>query len=384
MNVQFSWLRLSGSVVQFLLSILPFLVMPIAPLWILAILIEGVGPWAALLCAGLIVFGDWKSRMGRISLAFAFAGFVLYVLPSVQAHRLAERLPERCMAAFGQTHTKFASFPRPYSIGRLFRGWPRSPVTVIERVYWKKDDESRHLDLYRPSNTSASLPLVIVIHGGSWGGGNKEELKSFNRLLASSGYAVAAVNYRLAPRWPFPAAEADIFHALDYLKAHAELLGVDPTRVVLLGRSAGGQIALSAAYGVKNSAIRGVISLYGPTDLVLAYQKPSWVLDSKKALENYLGGNPNQRSAAYAAASPLKHVGSQTPPTLLIHGEKDPVVWPVHSRLLSHRLEEAQRPHLYLALPNGTHGCEAIASGPSGQLSVYAIRCFLDAILHLP
>jgi hypothetical protein len=78
----------------------------------------------------------------------------------------------------------------------------------------------------------------------------------------------------------------DVGHALDFLKANAVRFDIDATRIVLLGRSAGGQIALSAAYGLRNPAIRGVVSFYGPTDLVWGYQHPSrrWVLNSTRAL----------------------------------------------------------------------------------------------------
>ena len=124
--------------------------------------------------------------------------------------------------------------------------------------------------------------------------------------------------------------------------------------------------------------------MYGPSDLVLGYEHPSrrWVLDSKRVLEDYVGGSPSQKPAEYAAASPVNFVNTATPPTLLVHGQLDPIVWPEQSEHLAARLREADRPHLYLSIPWGTHGCDANIHGPSGQLSLYAIDCFLANVLR--
>jgi dipeptidyl aminopeptidase/acylaminoacyl peptidase len=94
-----------------------------------------------------------------------------------------------------------------------------------------------------------------------------------------------------------------------------------------------------------------------------------------------IGGSPSEKPEAYAAASPINFVNATTPPTLLIHGGNDAIVWPQHSQLLAGRLRAADRPHLYLHLPWATHGCDANLSGPSGQLSLYAIERFLAAVL---
>ncbi len=223
-----------------------------------------------------------------------------------------------------------------------------------------------------------------MIHGGSWNGGSKRELPAINRWLAAQRYTVASINYRHAPKWRFPAPVDDVFAAIEFLRANAQQLRVDATRIVLIGRSAGGQIALTAAYSGRDPAIRGVVSLYAPTDLVLGYDEPSRrsILDSQRVMKDYLGGTAREQPQAYAAASPLNQVNPSTPPTLLIHGELDPIVWPVHSELLSARLKETGRPSLYLSLPWATHGCDANIAGPSGQLSVYAIGRFLESVFE--
>jgi acetyl esterase/lipase len=151
---------------------------------------------------------------------------------------------------------------------------------------------------------------------------------------------------------------------------------------VLLGRSAGGQLALSVAYADPDPAIRGVVSFYAPTDMKYSYEHPSnpWVLDSRAVLEAYLGGNPAQASGTYEAASPIRFVSAGTVPTLLVHGGRDELVFPVQSERLAVRLAQAQRPHYVLRLPWATHGCDVHFNGPCGQISTYAVERFLSAV----
>ncbi|MFN2509223.1 MAG: alpha/beta hydrolase fold domain-containing protein [Chthoniobacterales bacterium] len=347
---------------------------PTAWLWVVAILISEWGHYAAL-AALLLAALSWRTARANALLAIVTAGLCLS--PAIRAAWIARSLPARLTAAFGEQ----SLIPKrgPLKLLDLLHGLRLPEVTVTEVVYAMNGRKPLELDLYQAKNGVAPQPLIIVIHGGGWRSGSKKQLAALPRYLARRSYAVAAINYRHAPGWPFPAAVEDTFRAIDFLKANAVEYRLDPARVAIIGRSAGGQIALSAAYAKREPALRGVVAFYAPTDLVLGYQKPSrrWVFDSKKALENYLRGSPAENPEAYAAASPINFVDEGTPPTLLIHGALDPIVWPLHSELLVARLKAENRPHFYLQLPWATHGCEANLSGPSGQLSLYAIERFL-------
>ncbi len=368
------------AVLLFGCSLLAIFSAPTSWLWIASILI---GEWGHFAAVGLLIFASIGWQVGGITRAasvFAVMAAALCISPALRAAKIAQSLPAQCNAAFGQAAAGLRTQPLAWL--DLFRGVPISQVDVSEHVYAQDGNKSLELDLYRPHHSPGELPpLIVMVHGGSWKGGSKSELPALNRFLAQTRFAVASINYRHAPKNQFPAAVDDVFRAIDFLKANAPKLRVDANRIVLMGRSAGGQIALSAAYAQREPAVRGVISFYAPADLVVGYNKPSrpWVLNSKKVLEDYLGGSPGEKPETYAAASPINFVSSATPPTLLIHGELDPMVWSVHSDLLSSRLRKTQRPHLYLRLPWATHGCEANLSGPSGQLSLYAIDRFLAA-----
>ena len=372
------WVVLPATVLLLLCSLLVFVSAPTEWTWIVAIVAGEWGHYAALasLLLGAVALG--AGRPGLTTALLAGASSILYISPAVRAYVIGGSLSARCSSAFGD----HSAHGKPMELGVLFFGRSVDEVRVATHEYAKPDRKSLKLDLYRRAGASEPQPLVIMIHGGSWNGGSKSQLPAINRRLAAKGYTVASINYRHAPKWRFPAPVDDVFAAIEFLRANAAQFGLDATRVVLIGRSAGGQLALAAAYSGRDAAIRGVVSFYAPTDLVLGYAKPSRrsVLDSQKALEGFLGGGPAENPDGYAAASPLRHVNAATPPTLLIHGELDPIVWPMHSELLAARLNEAGRRHLFLSLPWATHGCDANIDGPTGQLSLYAIERFLAAV----
>jgi acetyl esterase/lipase len=249
-------------------------------------------------------------------------------------------------------------------------------------IYTTRGERAFQLDLYQPWDEHSLAPGVVVVHGGSWHHGDSGQIPALNSYLAARGYVVAAINYRLAPEHRFPAARDDVLAAIAYLKARAGDFGLDPNRLALLGRSAGGQLALLVAYTANDPAIRGVVSFYAPTDLRYGYAHPARVavIDGIPLVESFLGGSPSTIPDIYDAASPITFAKA-APPTLLIHGGRDELVSPIQSERLVARLQAAGRPHCYLRLPWATHGCDINFSGPSGQISTYAVERFLAAVM---
>lgn len=237
------------------------------------------------------------------------------------------------------------------------------------------------LDFYRAIGKTPA-PCVVLLHGGGWNGGSRAEIAHFNHWLARLGYAVAAIDYRLAPQSVWPAQRDDTLAALAFLKSHAAELGLDPTRFVLLGRSAGGNIAEAVAYTANDPALRGVIALYAPADLRFAWQyaREDDVLKSPQLLRQFLGGPPEAAPAAYESASGYLHVAKATPPTLLIHGQLDTLVWHRQSERLAAHLAEHGVPHAFVSLPWATHAVEFNLSGPGGQLTTFSVEWFLAAV----
>lgn len=380
-------LRLSVGMLSAGAAALAIMPAPTYWLWMLAVAVTEWGHVLALLALMPLLPGWRRSWSGRTASVFCVLAAILALTPLLRAVSAARQLPLQLAVAFGEIQpspdTDMPPRPAPLVGIDLVRGVPSPDISACTLVYASVDGQALQLDLYPPPAPHNPAPGVIVIHGGAWHSGNNKQFISLNRYLAARGYVVAAINYRLAPRWPFPAAREDVKAALSYLKTNAHPLGLDPQRLVLLGRSAGGQLALLVAYTTQDPAIRGVVSLYAPIDLRWGYAHPAspWIVDTRGILEGYLGGSPDQAPTAYDAASPLHFAGPGSPPTLLIHGGRDELVFGIGSERLDKRLAEAGVPHLLLRLPWATHSFDFNFSGPGGQISTYAIEHFLMAVM---
>ena len=228
--------------------------------WKLALLAGEYGHWLALVPVLLGALA-WWTRGASAGVAVATAllcalAVGLFLRPCLEAWKLGGALPGQLARQFGPV----ALARPPFSFSALFGAAP-APVPAETSVF--SGDLS--LDFYRAVGQTRA-PCVLLIHGGGWDGGSRTEIVHFTHWLAHQGYAVAALDYRLAPHAVWPAQRDDTVAALAYLKTHSARLGLDPTRFVLLGRSAGGNIAEAVAYTAGDPAIRGVIALYAPAD----------------------------------------------------------------------------------------------------------------------
>jgi acetyl esterase/lipase len=347
-------------------------------LWMVAVGVTEWGHALALICLAAAVPLWSNSWSGRVAVGLCVIAALVALTPVVRAARVARDLPRQLGDAFGDA---VPGRPSPLVYRDLFRGISPPGVQPESLIYGNVQDVELSLDFYR-AQTEGPAPLIVVIHGGSWQSGDNKEFFAMNRYLAGRGFNVAAMNYRLAPRWPFPAASDDVRAAIAFLRGRADSLKIDPNRIVLLGRSAGGQIALTVAYTARDPGIRGVISFYGPTDLYWSWEHPGnpLVIDTRGVLAAYMDGSPSEASFNYDAASPIRFVTSGTPPTLLLHGGRDELVSSSQSARLTQRLAQAGVPHLNVFLPWATHGFDFIFRGPGGQISTYAIEYFLARV----
>lgn len=358
-------------------------------MWQASIILTEWGHWLGLLSILLLL--KWhRSWLHGTAAMLTTVGIILLLTPLAQAYSSAATLTADLHATFGIPRTISTTDapprPQPLVVSDLMFGISAGNVIVDEHVYDVVGGERLTLDLYRPEFGVERRPVVMVIHGGGWTGGTKREFQNLSRYLAARGYVVANIDYRLAPAQVFPAPQEDLLAAIQYVKDLETTHGVDPTRVALLGRSSGGQIAMLGAYTSTDPSIRGVISLYGPAALRWGYHNPAKerVVDSGAALEDYLGGSPNTHGPQYDAAEPARFVTSASPPTLFIHGLRDEHVSPFHAEIVSARLLEEAVPHVVLRLPWATHGCDYVFSGPCGQLTTFAVEQFLGSVLRGP
>lgn len=336
-------------------------------------------------------FGHWFAAVSLILLAVAIATrtsagsvfnilllsacTVLFTRPFVQAQLHQAAWKAHLQAALG------VSIDGPLvSFGSL---WSSSSNKSAPEIfsYEKGNDSDLTFDFYR-TTTNLPAPWVLVIHGGGWDGGNTTQLSELNRHLAERGVAVASINYRLAPAHKWPAQRDDAEKAAAYIKTHAKELNIDPTRWVVLGRSAGGQIAEALAYQKKDASLKGVIAYYSPADLNFAYKytKDDDIIDSRNLLANLLGGTPDKAKPAYDDASPIQFVSPAAPPTLLFHGRPDPLTWVVQSRRLFDAIKSTGGRVAYIELPWATHAFDFSLNGPGGQVATRAVDGFLATV----
>ena len=383
------WTNLAFASLLFLIAILTVLPAPVYAAWLVALAAAEGGHWLALVALLTIVPGWRRSAASRIAVVLGVASVLLFAAPLLQALRVSAELPSDLARIWGESPAFSSSglSPRQQPIEPLdlYAGVPIGESRLRTLAYATDESGERRLDLYLPADSSRAAPLVVLVHGGSWRAGDRTELPAMARYFAARGVAAVVPDYRLAPSHPFPAARDDVLAAVDFVRARAGSLGIDRDRVVFIGRSAGAQLALSAAMArADDPSVRGAVSLYGPLDLRWGYANPGnrRVIDGRGVLREYLGGTPAEVPAVYEAASPVALVSRRTPPVLLLHGGRDNLVSSTHSERFAARMEWAGRPHLLVRLPWATHGCDAILRGPCGQITLFAVERFLASVLR--
>ena len=372
-------LRLVIAVVLFLLSLLTVFKAPTNFFWKVAVAITEF-PYVPLIITLSLLILFFKASVLRVpTLIITLAALILFCWPVVGAYIKSTELKEKFAAVFPYKN-KEGQMESPFSLKKMFTGNNAQEVTPDVFVY-KHVRKNLEIDYY-PAATKDRLPCVIVIHGGSWKEGDSKQLPELNSYLVKQGFNVAAINYRLAPLYRFPAPIEDTKDALNYLTKHAEELHIDTNNFVLLGRSAGGQIALLSAYTFNDPRIKGVISYYAPADMAwgATIKANKWVLDVDGVFTDYLGDLIGEIPDVYEKATARNFVTPNSPPTLLIHGPNDALVSYHHSVRLEQELEQKKVPYYFLSLPWATHGCDYTLNGPSGQLATYAVERFISSV----
>ncbi|MFO1438247.1 MAG: alpha/beta hydrolase [Verrucomicrobiaceae bacterium] len=344
--------------------------------WKLRLVTLEFGHWLSLVCAGLVAW-HW-----------AFLLFVIVFLrPAWQASRIAKK------------------HALPFSWLRLW--FPRREgqnVIVTRTCAFEHDGEKIDVVVYTPAGDVAdffqkSSPqpaqarfsekighppkrrCIVALHTGGWDSGDPGEFPAANRELAARcDVVICSVGYRLAPKHPWPAQAEDTRRAIAWVRENSASLGIDADDLILLGRSAGAQIATACAFGMPELRVSTCIAVYGPPDMFFArkWSYPDDILKSLKLVQQYMGGDPEDLPEVYRTASASEFVSEDSPATLLIHGESDSLVWVEHSRRLHAKMQGLAHSS-YLELPWGDHGCDYFPSSPGGQLSLAMMERFLKA-----
>ena len=160
-----------------------------------------------------------------------------------------------------------------------------------------------------------NLPAVLLIHGGGWKSGSKEQMHLLAQGIAAKGYNCFCVGYRLSPEAQYPAGVLDVEDAIAFVAGNAEKFNTDAKRLAVLGCSSGGQMA--ALIGSTNTGrVKAVIDMDG----ILAFHHPESA-EGKVAAE-WLGGTYAEKPDVWDEASALTHTGKDTPPILFVNSDK--------------------------------------------------------------
>ena len=268
---------------------------------------------------------------------------------------------------------------QPLILGDLWRGIVSPEVRIDRHIPFAAADGTQlSMNIYRPAKVG-KYPAIISIYGGAWQRGSADSDADFNRYIAARGYVVWAIDYRHAPKYHFPAQINDVRVALDFIKVQAGSYETDLDRVAVIGRSAGAQLAMLAAYKRPSIPIRAVVNYYGPVNLAAGYIYPPVPdpIDSRGTLRDFLGGTPQDFPRLYRAASPLFAVKPSLPPSLLIYGGKDRIVESKYGKHLAETLIAGCNRAVFIEIPWADHAFDAVFSGTSNQLALYYTERFL-------
>ncbi|MBW4487939.1 MAG: alpha/beta hydrolase [Trichocoleus desertorum ATA4-8-CV12] len=401
------FLRTLYSCLAFLLSSAIFFLSAwiVVPAPTLALLRLGVAtpelsPWLigfnAIACL-LAIVGLRRSWLQRLAVVLSLVGLGLSMIPLLQLPLTVQQTNAELQANLGPSYEQISQQldrqaaqstnqgiekPRsqPFVLQQVFTGIPASrSVRYDPNINFAQPDGVQlSMDIYRPPQVGR-YPALVVIYGGAWRGGSPLANAAFSRYMAARGYTVFAIDYRHAPQHPFPAQLDDVRTALAFVREHANDYEADGDRMALLGRSAGGHLAMLAAYQPDALPIRAVVSYYGPFNLTAGYADPPEPdpINVRAVLRAFLGGTPTEKPILYRKASPATYVTRPLPPTLLVHGRRDHLVEIKFAQRMYQRLRAVGSPVALLELPWAEHSFDEVFQGLGSQVTLYYVERFL-------
>jgi len=256
----------------------------------------------------------------------------------------------------GNAQTKDSIVKKPVAI-------PKNYVAQLDVVYTKVKDWEGKADLYLALKETKPTPVLINIHGGGWKSGSKDTQGGFSPFF-KAGFAVANMEYRMSDYAKAPAAIEDTRCMLVYLIQNAKKLNIDPNKIIIMGGSAGGHLALMGGLlandhrfdtnclGTENIKVAAIIDKYGIMDVWDWTYGP----DHKSSSPAYWLGENAKNEAFVKSVSPISYVTKKSPPIFIVHGDADPTV-PYHQSVdLYKKLQELGVKSEFFTVPGGLHG----------------------------
>jgi len=259
-------------------------------------------------------------------------------------------------------------------------------------VYGKTTDGVElKLDMWPANNKlkNTRTPAVIKVHGGGWIEGNKAGAPYLNQWFSDLGFTVFDIEYRMPPQAGWKDEVADVKSAIGWVVEHADTYKIDPEKINVMGDSAGGNLAMLAAYSmgdktlppsvnVPSVPINTVINFYGPSDMTKFFQNnpsPGYV---QNVMEEYIRGTPSQFPDRYQQLSPINYIGEHTPPTIMFLGTSDSLVPTEQAKLLGKELSKNDVLHEIYYLPKAEHVYDGVPGSLNTQITFEKLKVFLQ------
>jgi pectinesterase len=229
-------------------------------------------------------------------------------------------------------------------------------ATSQDIEYGEADGQKLLLDAHVPDG-DGKFPVAIIIHGGGWSTGDKET--DIVPVLApfATNFTWFTVNYRLAPTNRWPACFDDVQTAIRWVKQHASEYKGDPSRIALIGYSAGGHlVCFAATQAMPDTRVQAIVGFAPPTDIAADAQHRG-SMDKWSSMENLIGRTllDDETLRTMREISPSEHINANLPPFLLVQGSADTSVpYPLTQRFAV-KLKAANVPCDFITITNATH-----------------------------
>lgn len=240
--------------------------------------------------------------------------FIRFSVLLISISKINSQEIERPKAQHYTIEATYEKLKKKYSfIQPLTLEFPKN-IKVKKNIEYKtRNGKSLLADIYFAENSNQKYPGIILVHGGGWISGSKENERFLAQELASKGYVIMTVNYSLSDDAKYPAAVEDIEDALRFLKKHHRQFYLNKKKIAIGGNSAGAQLATLG--GVKNK-VQAIVNIDG----IVSFIHP----ESEEGIyaAYWFGATKAHNFKLWKEASPLEYVGKNTPATLFINSSQ--------------------------------------------------------------
>ena len=337
-----------------------------------------------------------RSRAGLAVAALNLAGQAFLV---DQARRVQRDAEEALAAGIGADYAEqLDALPTPAELATPWRQLVnpfrmRNAAVVVDKDVAYAPEHGRRglLDVYRPAEPVEGAPVLLQVHGGGWTIGNKDQQGiPLMQHLAAKGWICVAINYRLAPRDPFPAQIIDVKRAIAWIREHIEEYGGDPDYLAITGGSAGGHLTALAAvtpndpdyqpgFEDADTSVAVAVPHYGVYD----FAGSTGLRSAELMRDRFLAPRVVRRTweeapEVFEAGTPLLRITKEAPDFFVLHGAHDSLVSVEQARLFVQRLREVSGATVvYAELPGAQHAFDVFPS----IRSAHVVRA-IDRYLH--